>query len=453
MRTSLIGHPPGLAWLSAAEFWERFSYYGMQALLVLYMTHRLLLPGHVDGILGFQLLRRVIEAAYGPLSPQGLASAIFGLYAGAVFVTPIAGGYIADRFLGRTRTIVCGALLMAAGHFLMAIEAAFLIALSCLLIGAGCFKGNIAAQVGELYAPGDDRVANGFQIYFVAISLAIIVAPLVCGTLGEIYGYHWGFAAAGFGMLIGLLIYLRGTSWVSPPRPSPPRREAGTRLPMSREDRRKLFMLLAMLPVLGVAQVVTYQSYNAYVLWAESNYVLQLGHINIPVTWLFSFGSFVSVLTLVGSVLFWRWWARFRSEPSQITKITLSALLVSASPLLLALASYVVSTTGHRVSLGWAVGFEVINDIGYANSVPVGLALYSRAAPKALEGAIVGIYFLHLFVANMLAGYVGSLMGRLPATEFWGLHAALVFAAALVLVLVHNPVRRVLEPDSPGCPA
>src|SRR5207248_7036183 len=139
---------------------ERFSYSGMQALLVLYMVNRLLHPGHVEHIGGFTPFRHAIESFRGPLDIQPLASSIFGLYTGLVYLTPIAGGLIADRLLGRTRTITIGALLMAAGHFLMAFDVTFLIALICLVTGVGCFKGNLASQVGALYATGDNRRAD-----------------------------------------------------------------------------------------------------------------------------------------------------------------------------------------------------------------------------------------------------------------------------------------------------
>ena len=162
--TAFFGHPRGLAWLSFSEVWERFSYYGMQALLVLYMTHYLLQPGHIEHVAGFGPFRAAIESLYGPLTPAALASAIFGLYAGFVYLTPIAGGLLADRVLGRTRTVTVGALLMTMGHFLMAFEVSFLLALACLLIGIGCFKGNIATQVGDLYPPGDPRRADAYQI-------------------------------------------------------------------------------------------------------------------------------------------------------------------------------------------------------------------------------------------------------------------------------------------------
>src|SRR5262249_38102890 len=188
--------------------WERFSYYGMQALLVLYLTNHLFLPQNIGRVAGIETLRRAIEDVTGPRSPQQLASAIFGLYAGLVYLTPLLGGLVADRWLGRTKTVVIGASLMATGHFLMAFEASFLAALACLLIGVGCFKGNIAAQVGDLYAPSDKRRASAFQIFTLAVQIAVILAPIVCGTLGEKVAWHWGFGAAGVGMFIGLVVYL-----------------------------------------------------------------------------------------------------------------------------------------------------------------------------------------------------------------------------------------------------
>ena len=182
---AFIGHPKGLGYLILCEAWERFSYYGMQALLVLYMVQRLLLPGHVENVAGFGALRSFIEGMYGPLAVQPLASAIFGLYAGGVYLTPIAGGWLADRVLGRTTTITIGALLMTAGHFLMAFDVSFLLALLCLLLGVGCFKGNIASQVGELYGPDDLRRADAFQLFLLGVQIAVIASPLVCGTMGK----------------------------------------------------------------------------------------------------------------------------------------------------------------------------------------------------------------------------------------------------------------------------
>lgn len=443
---AFFGHPRGLGWLSATEFWERFSYYGMQALLVLYMTHRLLLPGHVEHIAGFAVLRAALEAAYGPLSPQALGSVIFGLYAGLVYVTPIAGGLLADRVFGRTRTVALGACLMAAGHFLMASEVTFILALVFLLVGAGCFKGNLAVQVGTLYSPGDPRVDDAFQLYFVAVNLAVIASPLVCGTLGERYGYHWGFAAAGAGMVIGLAIYLHGRKWL-PYKQQASRAKSGTgRRQFLPGDSRRLAVLLLLIPVLGASLVGNMQIFNAYLLWAEVNYQLHVFGVTMPVTWILSLSCIVSVATLAASILFWRWWAKSHTEPSEIDKIALGAFLMACAPVILAVASYVVASSGHRVSLLWAAAFELVNDFGFANVAPVGLALYSRSAPKSLGGVMTGGYYVLFFFANMLVGWLGGFLGRMPGTEFWLLHSAIVFSAALLLLMVRGTVQRVLTP-------
>ena len=203
----LLGHPRGLAFLFATEMWERFSYYGMRALLVLYMVKYLLAPEHADTVIGLDALKRVFDGMFGQLGTQPLASHIYGLYTGLVYFTPLIGGIVADRWLGQHRTILIGAALMAVGHFMMAFEPLFLIALTVLILGNGAFKPNMSAQVGGLYAPGDHRRDRAYSIFYVGINLGAFLAPLVAGTLGEDVGWHYGFGAAGVGMTIGLLVY------------------------------------------------------------------------------------------------------------------------------------------------------------------------------------------------------------------------------------------------------
>src|SRR3954470_4359916 len=259
---SFLGHPRGLAYIAFSEAWERFSYYGMQALLVLYMVKRLLHPGHIENVAGFDWLRHTIENFRGPLHVQPLASTIFGLYTGLVYLTPIAGGLIADRWLGRTRTITIGALLMSAGHFLMAFDVTFLLALTCLLCGVGCFKGNLASQVGALYAPEDNRRADAFQIYYIFINGGVIAAPLIAGTLGEKVGWHWGFGAAGVGMLIGLAIYLLGRKHLPPDSPVVERKEGHdptAKTKLTRRDKTAIIVLLVLLPFLTIAIIPNQQ--------------------------------------------------------------------------------------------------------------------------------------------------------------------------------------------------
>ncbi|HEY6024247.1 MAG TPA: peptide MFS transporter, partial [Pseudolabrys sp.] len=211
-RTDIFGHPRGLAYLFATEMWERFSYYGMRALLVLYMVKYLLDPQRIGNVVGLASFRSALEAVFGPLTTQPFASQIYGFYTGLVYLTPIIGGLLADRVLGQRRTVIIGAALMAIGHFMMAFEQLFLFALGLLIIGNGAFKPNISTQVGTLYPPGDRRRDGAFSIFYVGINLGAFLAPLVCGTLGEGMGWHYGFAAAGVGMTIALLVYLFATS-------------------------------------------------------------------------------------------------------------------------------------------------------------------------------------------------------------------------------------------------
>ena len=193
----LFGHPRGLTYLFTTEMWERFSYYGMRALLVLYMVKYLFEPGRAETVIGYATLKSTLEFAFGPLGVQPLSSHIYGIYIGLVYLTPIAGGLIADRVLGQRRTVIIGASLMAIGHFMMAYEPLFFFALIVLILGNGAFKPNISIQVGQLYAPGDPRRDRAFSIFYVGINLGAFLAPLVCGTLGEELGWHYGFTAAG----------------------------------------------------------------------------------------------------------------------------------------------------------------------------------------------------------------------------------------------------------------
>lgn len=445
----ILGHPRGLAYLVFAEAWERFSYYGMQALLVLYMGQQLLLPGHVENVAGFAAFRASIEGVYGPLSPAALASVIFGLYAGGVYLTPIAGGFIADRILGRTATVTIGAMLMAIGHFLMAFEFSFLIALTCLLVGVGCFKGNIASQVGELYAPGDLRRADAFQIYLLGINIAVIIAPLVCGTLGQNVAWHWGFGAAGVGMLLGLTVYLLGRRHLPADTLRGP--AAGAERPkLGRRDWTTVAVLVLLLPVMALAAQGNQQIFNAYLVWGDANYSLNFFGQDMPVTWLLSLDAGISTFTIIAVVVFWRMWSKKRREPDEIVKLVIGAAIAALAPLLLAFASMQQAVTGEKISLAWGLGFHIVNDIGFAMVFPVGLALYSRASPRAIGGMMIGVYYLHLFIANMIVGRVGGLMETMGATNFWLLQAALVGGGGVLLLVCALLFRKILAPTAAG---
>jgi POT family proton-dependent oligopeptide transporter len=453
--TAFIGHPIGLGWLSFSEFWERFSYYGMQALLVLYLVHWLLLPGHVEHVLGFGPFRAFMEWAYNAHSTQALAIAITTFYGALVYGTPIFGGLLADRLIGRTRTVIAGASLMAAGQFLMIFDATFLIAIACLLTGVGCFKGNIASQVGDLYSQDDPRRADGFQIYFMGIQIAVIIAPVICSTLGERVDWRLGFAAAGLAMVAGLITYLfgRGTFPAEPVRRKDKSAGAGAgadsggeRPPLTQRDWNVLAILVALLPVLALSIVGNQQIFAAYLIWAEKSYQTIFFGYEMPIGWMLSIDAVVSTILMAGVIAFWRWWARHWREPDEITKIAIGTAISACAPLTLAAISVHVAASGHPVTLAWAIPFHVLNDLGFANVLPVGLALYSRAAPKGLGGVMIAIYYLHILLGNYLTGRIGALLGTIPTPTFWLAHVATMALAAVLLVGVRFAFGRMLAP-------
>lgn len=448
--TAFLGHPKALGYLAFTEAWERFSYYGMQSLLVLYMTKTLLLTPHVEQIAGFAAFERVIQAVYHPgASTQAIASAIFGLYTSLVYLTPILGGILADQLLGKTRTIVLGGLLMAAGHFLMAFDASFLLALLCLVLGTGCFKGNIAGQVGALYGEGDLRRADAFQIFYLGINAGVIAAPLIAGTLGEKVGWHYGFGVAGVGMLVSLVIYLAGRRHL-PPDPPLRRGQKAARPKLQPGEGRTILLLILLLPVLSASVLCNQQIFNAYLVWADRSVDLTFGGDKVPTTWLITLDSVASVSFLAGMVVFWRLWAKRFKEPDEIGKLTIGAFVSVSGVLCLAAGALIAEQTGTQVSIWWCVLFHLLNSIAFANMLPVSLALYARAAPAAVGGTIIGIYYLHLFVGNQTVGILGTLLEKMPASQFWLLHAAIATGAGVVFMIVGRFFARWLSHEATG---
>lgn len=446
--TAFFGHPAGLGWLAFCELWERFSYYGMQILLGLYLTKYLFLPENIGQVVGIDVVRVAVEQVLGPRTPLQLGALIAGLYSGLVYLTPLFGGLLADRVLGRTRTVVIGASLMALGHFLMAFEASFLLAIACLLLGVGCFKGNIAAQVGALYAPGDKRNASAFQIFMLAVQIAVIGAPLVCGTLGEKMGFHWGFGAAGVGMLIGLCVYLAARPWLPPEAPRGAAKSSTKPPPMNRAEWGRLALLVGILPVLMLSIVGNQQFNIGFTLWSDKHMDLMLLGWQMPVTWLQGVDAFVSTATMLLSLAFWRWWATRRKEPDELMKIAIGSVIAAGGPALMAIAGNIVDTTNGRVGVAWTLAYTVVNDIGFANILPIGLALYSRVAPKQIVGLVIGVYYLHLFLGNSFVGWLAGFMEIMPNRDFWLLHAALVAGAGVLLLVVRAVYGKLLAPEA-----
>ena len=421
---AFLGHPKGLGYLGFTEACERFSYYSMQTLLVLYMVNYLLVPGRMEKVVGLEWLQAHV---YRGLEGQPLASAIFGTYTALVYFTPIFGGILADRVLGRTNTLILGGLLMALGHFLMAIESAFVFALLALLLGVGAFKGNIASQVGALYGPNDLRRAMAFQIFYIFINVSVIVAPLISGTLGQKVGWHYGFGCAGVVMVLGLIIFLMGRRWL-PPDERPRRDEGQTRDKLSRDDWMCVVYLVILIPVMAIALLTNQQIFNAYLVWGDQQFDLTL--LNNTSSWLITVDATLSFSMLVAVAAFWKWWGTRHREPDEISKMIIGSVFTIAGALCLFMAA-LTQPTGGKVAIFWPLMFHLLNSIGFAHILPISLALFSKIAPRQINATVIGLYYLAFFMANAIVGWVGGLYSSLPTTTFWLIHAA---SAAVGLV-------------------
>jgi POT family proton-dependent oligopeptide transporter len=324
---------------------------------------------------------------------------------------------------------------MAVGQFLVASEITFLFALACLLAGVGFLKGNLASQVGGLYATGDNRRADAFQIYYIFINAGVIISPLIVGTLGEKVGWAWGFDAAGVGMLIAIAIYLSGRKYLPADSHAVQEKEATTvsvtKTKLTRHDWMAIVALLVLLPFLTIAIIPNNQIFNAYLVWAQDHANLVFLGKTIPTTWLITLDSIVSVSFLFLAVLFWRLWSRKFPEPTEINKIAIGSLIAVTGMLSLVAGATIAARTGDKVSIGWLLAFHVLNSAGFANVFPVSLALYARVAPPSLSGTIIGIYYVAFSAANLSVGWVGSFLEKMPATQFWLLHAALAGIAGI----------------------
>jgi POT family proton-dependent oligopeptide transporter len=422
--------------------WERISFHGMQALLVLYMVERLLLPDHVENIVGFRGFRAAIESVTGPLSSQALASQIFGLYVGFVYLMPVFGGLLGDRVLGRRLAVALGAILMTAGHFCMAFEAWFLAALLLLVVGAGVLRGNLASQVGDLYSSDDRRRETAFQIYYGALNAGAFVAPLITGVLAQAYGWHYGFGFAGFGMLAGLVIYLSGG------RDLPPDAVRGARAlrrTLSTKERRVVLVMVLMLPLLTLFWIAQAQIWNTYNLWARDHVNLAIAGWKMPVPWLQSVDALGVVVLLPPMLQFWRWQAARSGEPDDVTKLALGCFLFGVAVAWLAGGPLVADATG-KVPLVWVLVYHFLSAVGYLYFAPVAVAVFSRTAPASVNAMMIGIYYLSIFAGSTISGRLGGLYERLTSAQFWLIHAAIVAAGGLLILLFSSRLRRELMP-------
>lgn len=406
-----LGHPRGLFVLFLVEMWERFSYYGMRALLVFYMTKQLLFS-------------------------QEDASHIYGLYTGLVYMTPLFGGLLADRFLGQRRAVYIGGTLMAIGHFLMAFESLFFPALGFLITGNGLFKPNISTQVGSLYPAGDKRRDSAFSIFYVGVNLGAFLAPLTCGTLGVVVGWHYGFGLAGVGMMVGLLIYLYGQRYLKPDRLTA-RKEGSAEAeePLTLREKQKIAALVLLCLLTIPFWAAFEQQGNTLALWFDSDTDRMIGAWEVPQTWFQSLNPmFIFTLTPLITA-FWAWQAGRSAQPGAIAKMVRGCLLLGASFLVLVPVGFWYDVHGTPVSMWWLVGSTLVMTLGELYLSPIGMSMVTKLAPARAVSMCMGIWYLSQFAGNLLAGYIGGFWEVLSRGHFFLLLASLVFGAACATAL------------------
>jgi POT family proton-dependent oligopeptide transporter len=438
---TFLGQPKGLFYLAFTEAWERFSFYGMTALVVLYMVNQLLLPGHVEHIGGFSGFRAALESLAGPLSTQALASQIFGLYSGFVYFTPLLGGMIADRWIGQRNAVVIGALSMSGGHIAMTFDQSFLLALLLLVIGSGFLKGNISAQVGALYPPEDEaRRTRGFVIFSTGINIGAVVGPLLCGLLAQLYGWHYGFGIAAIFMLLGLATYLYGYRYL--PARVERRKFEGARLTAA--ERVIVYALIAVMIITIFQSTSYYQLFNVNPIWIQQHVRAEIGSFRVPVPWYQSLNSLFSIVGVPLVFWIWRYQASRRREPDELAKIGIGAWMAAASNLILVAA--IIVSGNVPIHPMWPFLYSALLGISFLYYWPTLLALVSRAAPAKVNATMMGLAFMSLFISNNLIGWIGGFYEKMTPSQFWAMHAAIGAMGGLLVVLFGRRLSRVLHP-------
>lgn len=412
-----FGQPRGLTILFLTEMWEIFSYYGMRALLVYYMTKQLLIG-------------------------QEKASLIYGIYAAMAYFTPIFGGIIADRWLGKRRAVIIGGSIMAAGHFMMTFEPLFYLALATIALGNGLFLPSLPSQIDGLYRPDDPRRGWAYNVYYVGINIGGFLAPLICGTLGELYGWHWGFGAAGVGMLLGLIIYILGGKHL-PEQVRAVKQELAPAAPLAPAGKyRSTFILLF---AVGLAVTVFRGAYeqfgNTLALWADVGIDRTVGLRTIPMTWFPSLNPLLVVMMTPLLLAHWRRRAQAGYAGSAMKKMALGALIVAAAYLLLATVAFAAGTG--RASWLWLALFFAVFTLGELYILPTGLGLFARLAPIGYGATTVAAWFLVISSGSLSAGIVGTLWARISHAGFFAILTVISAIAAAMLFALDPAIRRI----------
>ena len=461
---SLFGHPKGLGLLFLTEMWERFSYYGMRALLVLYL----------------------VNAQHWTAER---AATLYGNYTMLVFLTPLIGGYLADRIIGTRRSLVIGGIIIAAGHFTLALqgEAAFYIGLGLIIVGTGFFKSNVSTQVGQIYADGDERRDAGFTIFYMGINTGAFLGPLVCGYLADSpnFGWHYGFAAAGVGMVLGLITYVWGREKYLPgiglPHFGVEAASIGVEIPVSNpmhgiggaliggvlgflggswlglamgavigaalgisilgsqgEERRRVFAIFIVAFFVVFFWAAYEQAGSSMNLFADRNTDLTLGGLvskPVPAAWFQSVNS--AFILIFSPVAAWIWMtlSKRQLEPSTAMKMVIGLALVGTGFAFMVIGAK-GADQGLRVSWIWLVTAYFFHTLGELCLSPIGLSYVTKVSPVRFASLMMGVWFLSNAAANKLAGTIAAMVEKIPTlTQFYTIFVVSSFSAAFLMLL------------------
>jgi proton-dependent oligopeptide transporter, POT family len=444
----LFGHPAGLTFLALTEVWERFSFYGMSSLALLYMLDHLLTPAVFPTVAGLAGFRSLIEGMTGPLSDQAFASQTLGLFTGFVYFTPIFGGLLADRWLGKTATVILGALLLGFGNVAMSFDAGFLIGLLLIILGTGCLKGNISTQVGRLYGPADEsRRTRAFVIFSASINAGALLGPLTCGILAARYGWHSGFMLASVLMLVALAIYIAGRKYLpadggrTAARPAGSDATAAPLPPLTPRDYGTIAVLLCLVLFATLPLASLYQEFNVVLLFIDKSVERDLFGWVVPTSSFISLDGFFGILLVPLLVECWKLLNRAGREPSESGKIAIGCLLTASANLMMVIPAGMVDA-GQTVSIAWIVLLFGLNSLGFLCYWPTLLATFSRAAPIQVNSTIMGVLFLALFLGNLLVGHLAGYWEKWSHADFFLVNAMLSFVPFLILLVVGRALDR-----------
>ena len=422
----ILGHPRGLVTLFFTETWERFSYYGMRGFLILYMVHAL----------GFD---------------DRHAGSVYGTYTGSVWFAAIFGGIIADRWLGHYRSVLFGGIIIALGHFTLAFSALpfFYAGLSLVVIGTGLLKPNVSTLVGSLYESGDERRDAGFSIFYMGINLGAFFGPVIAGYFAQAIDWHIGFACAGVGMSLGLLVYVLLRRWLAPgvqrltsrPKPETAVTTPAVRGGLTLADWKRVGAIVVFFAFASLFWGAYEQAGSTLNLFADRYVHLELLGIKLYASYFVSIqAAFVIILS---PIFAWVWIKLGPRQPSSPAKFALALLFIGLAFVLLIPAGG-IAQGGVKISAWRLVGCYFIEELGELCLSPVGLSVVTKLAPTRIVGLMLGVFFLSNALGNKLAGWSAGFISTTPLPTLFGATAAVTLAAAVIMFLLIRPVQRLM---------